>query len=74
MVLKLAHFRRHKRKTLKKMSGKFTTLPFHKLEEHHPQGKDTTKKILKLIGKETEHAGSTKLKIVRFSTISTYSF
>ncbi|KAL5557611.1 hypothetical protein UlMin_039847 [Ulmus minor] len=61
-LLKLAHFKRHKRKTLKKSSGKSITLPFNKPEEHHPPGKDSTKKIPKLIGKVTEHARSAKIK------------
>lgn len=65
-MLKLAHFRRHKRKTSKKMPGKSVTLPIHKPEENHPPGKDSTKKIPNLIGKVTERAGSSKLKKVRF--------
>lgn len=58
----LAHFRRHKRKTLKKMPGKNTNLPFHKPEEHLPPGKDSTKRISNLIGKATKYAGSAKSK------------
>uniref|UniRef100_A0A803KYL2 FG-GAP repeat-containing protein n=1 Tax=Chenopodium quinoa TaxID=63459 RepID=A0A803KYL2_CHEQI len=56
----LAHFRRHKRKTLKKLSGKKTNYPFHKPEEHHPPGKDSTKKISNMIGKAANYAGSSK--------------
>lgn len=61
-LLKLAHFRRHKRKTLKKVPGKTTTYPFHKPEEHNPPGKDTTKKISNLIGEATKYASSAKTK------------
>jgi hypothetical protein len=64
-LLKLAHFRRHKRKTLKKTSGKTTNYPFHKPEENHPPGKDSTKKISNLIGKAANYAGSAKSKKVR---------
>lgn len=60
----LAHFKRHKRKPVKKLSGKNTNYPFHKPEEHHPPGKDTTKKISKLIGKAANYAGSAKVKKV----------
>ncbi|KAL9241667.1 hypothetical protein vseg_015750 [Gypsophila vaccaria] len=58
----LAHFRRHKRKTMKKLSGKNTNHPFNKPEEHHPPGKDSSKKISKLIGTATTYAGSAKTK------------
>ncbi|CAO2828082.1 unnamed protein product [Amaranthus hypochondriacus] len=58
----LAHFRRHKRKTLKKLSGKNANYPFHKPEEHHPPGKDSTKKISRFIGKAAQYAGSAKSK------------
>lgn len=61
-LLELAHFRRHKRKTLKKTSGKNTNYPFHKPEENHPPGKDSTKKISNLIGKAANYAGSAKSK------------
>ena len=40
-LLKLAHFRWHKRKALKRTPGKSMNYPFHKPEEHHPPGKDT---------------------------------
>ncbi|XP_048335158.2 uncharacterized protein LOC107407575 isoform X2 [Ziziphus jujuba] len=61
-MLKLAHFRRHKRKTLKKTPGKATSLPFYKPQENHPPGKDSTKKISNFIGKAAEYAGSAKSK------------
>ncbi|XP_057449340.1 uncharacterized protein LOC130740682 [Lotus japonicus] len=59
-LLKLAHFRRHKRKALKKTQGKTTHYPFHKPEENHPPGKDSTKKISNIIGKAANFAGSAK--------------
>ncbi|XP_022740574.1 uncharacterized protein LOC111292439 isoform X3 [Durio zibethinus] len=61
-LLKLSHFKRHKRKTLKRVPGKATTYPFHKPEEHHPPGKDDSKKISNLIGKAAKYAGSAKSK------------
>jgi hypothetical protein len=65
-LLKLAHFRRHKRKTLKKQAGsKSTAYPFHKPEEHTPAGKDLSRKIPKLIGKAARYAGSAKPKKVK---------
>ncbi|KAE9612967.1 hypothetical protein Lal_00027334 [Lupinus albus] len=61
-LLKLAHFRRHKRKQLKKTPGKAMNYAFHKPEENHPPGKDTTKKISNIIGKAANYAGSAKYK------------
>ncbi|CAI0392947.1 unnamed protein product [Linum tenue] len=61
-LLQLAHFKRHKRKTLKKVAGKTTNYPFHKPEENHPPGKDSSKKISNLIGKAATYAGSAKSK------------
>uniref|UniRef100_A0A2P2JEZ0 Uncharacterized protein MANES_02G100000 n=2 Tax=Rhizophora mucronata TaxID=61149 RepID=A0A2P2JEZ0_RHIMU len=61
-LLHLENFKPHKRKALKKMPGKTTNYPFHKPEEHHPPGKDSTKKIPKLIGKAANYAGSAKSK------------
>ena len=65
-MLKLSHFKRHKRKTLKRVPGKATTYPFHKPEENHPPGKDDSKKISNLIGKAAKYAGSAKSKKVSF--------
>ncbi|KAK6922653.1 hypothetical protein RJ641_010957 [Dillenia turbinata] len=59
---KLAHFRRHKRKALKKSPGKTTNYPFHKPEENNPPGKDTSKKISNLIDKAANIAKSAKSK------------
>ncbi|KAG9132276.1 hypothetical protein Leryth_012959 [Lithospermum erythrorhizon] len=58
----LAHFRRHKRKALKKVTGKATTYPFHKPEENHPPGKDDTKRISNVIGKAVNYAKGAKSK------------
>ncbi|GLT44623.1 hypothetical protein SLA2020_185090 [Shorea laevis] len=60
-LLKLAHFKRHKPKTLKKVDGK-TTYLFHKPEEQHPPGKDSTKKISNLIAEAAKVVGSAKNK------------
>lgn len=68
-LLKLAHFRRHKRKALKKTGGKSTTYPYHKPEENHPPGKDSTQKISNLIGKAAKYAGSAKPKKVVFPSL-----
>ncbi|KAL6959989.1 hypothetical protein U1Q18_040135 [Sarracenia purpurea var. burkii] len=74
-LLKLMHFRRHKRKTLKRTSGKTTNYPFHKPEENHPPGKDSTKKISNLIGKAAKYAGSAKSKKIQpyIPTITNYT-
>lgn len=69
-LLKLAHFRRHKRKPLKKTGGKATSYSFHKPEENHPPGKDSTGKIPNLIGKAAKYASSAKSKKVLFPNVS----
>ncbi|KAK9165390.1 hypothetical protein Scep_000581 [Stephania cephalantha] len=70
----LAHFRRHKRKSLKKTPGKSSNYPFHKPEENHHPGKDTTNKIPKLIGKAKNYAGSAKTKRSTYvPTITNYT-
>ncbi|KAK4383246.1 hypothetical protein Sango_2795800 [Sesamum angolense] len=61
-LLKLAHFRRHKRKILKKVSGRSTTYPFHKPEEKHSPGKDVSKKVSNVIEKAVNIAKSAKTK------------
>ncbi|KAI7756807.1 hypothetical protein M8C21_014478 [Ambrosia artemisiifolia] len=62
--LKLAHFRRHKRKAVKRTPGRTSNYPFHyhKPEENHPPGKDSSKKISNLIGKAAKFANSAKSK------------
>lgn len=42
--------------------------PFHKPEENHPPGKDSTKGISNLIGKAAKLAGSAKSKKVTFNS------
>ncbi|KAK6150597.1 hypothetical protein DH2020_015529 [Rehmannia glutinosa] len=74
-VLKLAHFRRHKRKTLKKIPGKTTTYPFHKPEEKQSPGKDVTKKVSNVIEKAVNIAKSAKTKkpLPYIPTITNYT-
>nr|ATG70691.1 FG-GAP repeat-containing protein [Hesperocyparis arizonica]ATG70692.1 FG-GAP repeat-containing protein [Hesperocyparis bakeri] len=55
----LAHFRKHKRKTLKKVPGKKAS-PLDKLDDKHVFGKDTNNKIVGAIGKAAEYAASSK--------------
>lgn len=73
-MLKLAHFRRHKRKTLKKLPGKTTNYPLHKPEEKQSPGKDVTKKISNVIDKTVNMAKSAKTKKVRFQYFSQFPF
>lgn len=60
--LELSHFRRHKRKLLKKISGKPSTSALHKPVESNPPGKDSSNKIARAIGKAASYAGSAKQK------------
>lgn len=73
-LLKLAHFKRHKRKPLKKIPGKSMNYPFHKPEENHPPGKDSSKKISNIIGKAVNYAGSAKPKKVKYTYLVIYGF
>ncbi|KAL4186714.1 hypothetical protein AMTRI_Chr09g15370 [Amborella trichopoda] len=59
---KLAHFRKHKRKLVKKMPGKGTSNPFQMPEENHAPGKDSSNKISRAIGKAADYATSKKGK------------
>lgn len=63
-TFKLSHFRKHKRKVLKKTQGKGAAYNLHKPEENHTPGKDATNKIPRLIGKAANIAGSAKSKKV----------
>lgn len=72
--MKLAHFRRHKRKTVKKVAGKTTSYPFHKPEENHPPGKDPSKKVPKIIAKATDYARSAKSKKVNVQAREEFVF
>ncbi|ONK73652.1 uncharacterized protein A4U43_C04F33860 [Asparagus officinalis] len=58
--LQLAHFRRHKRKSLKKTPGKAGKHPFHMPAEDNPPGKDSSNKISSVIGKAANMAGSVR--------------
>ncbi|KAG6532068.1 hypothetical protein ZIOFF_005906 [Zingiber officinale] len=60
--LELAHFRKHKRKPLKKTPGKVPTHTVYKPVEHNPPGKDASNKIARAIGKAADYAGSAKPK------------
>ncbi|PKA53478.1 hypothetical protein AXF42_Ash020901 [Apostasia shenzhenica] len=60
--LVLAHFRRHKRKLLKKTPGKPLTSFLHMPAENNPPGKDSSNKIARAIGKAASYAGSVKPK------------
>lgn len=62
--LQLAHFRRHKRKVLKKTTGKSTTNLVHAPVETHPPGKDSSNKISNAIEKAAKYAKSAKNKKV----------
>lgn len=75
-LLKLAHFQKHKRKTLKRMPGKTAySNTIHKPEENSPPGKDTTKRISKMIGKAVNYAKSSKIKkpLTYIPTITNYT-
>ncbi|XP_074576516.1 uncharacterized protein LOC141833031 [Curcuma longa] len=61
-ALELAHFRKHKRKPLKKTPGKVPTHTVYKPVEHNPPGKDASNKIARAIGKAADYAGSAKPK------------
>ncbi|XP_047310479.1 uncharacterized protein LOC124914052 [Impatiens glandulifera] len=62
-MLKLAQFRKHKRKKLKRINGKTTIKsPFHKPEDMDTPGKNTAGRVSNLIGKATMYAGSAKSK------------
>ncbi|KAL7104588.1 hypothetical protein ACP275_08G255200 [Erythranthe tilingii] len=74
-VLQLAHFRRHKRKTLKKVPGKPTNYPYHKPEEKQSPGKDVSKKVSNVIDKAVNIAKSAKGKkpLPYIPTITNYT-
>uniref|UniRef100_A0A0E0MDH5 FG-GAP repeat-containing protein n=1 Tax=Oryza punctata TaxID=4537 RepID=A0A0E0MDH5_ORYPU len=60
--LQLAHFRRHKRKALKKTPGKAVVNNVHKPSEHNPPGKDVSNRLANVIGKAADMANSNKIK------------
>jgi hypothetical protein len=63
----LAHFKKHKRKTTKKIPGRSTTTTVHKPSEDNPLGKDPFNKIAKAIGKAADYASSSRPKKVSIS-------
>ncbi|KAH9315438.1 hypothetical protein KI387_024065, partial [Taxus chinensis] len=71
----LAHFRKHKRNSVKKMPGKKPSSSLHKPEDKHVFGKDTNNKIVGVIGKAAEYAASSKKKKRNFyiSVITNYT-
>ncbi|KAK1272806.1 hypothetical protein QJS04_geneDACA022272 [Acorus gramineus] len=60
----LAHFKRHKRKSLKRTNGKRAANLIHMPDANHPPGKDSSKKIARLMEKAANYAGSAKSKKV----------
>lgn len=60
--LQLAHFRKHKRKTLKKTPGKGSTNLYLMPVENNPPGKDSSNRIASVIGKAANVAGSARTK------------
>ncbi|XP_015689377.1 uncharacterized protein LOC102718059 [Oryza brachyantha] len=60
--LQLSHFRKHKRKTLKKTPGKAVVNNVHKPSEHNPPGKDVSNRLANVIGKAADMANSNKIK------------
>ncbi|GJW94209.1 SGNH hydrolase-type esterase domain-containing protein [Tanacetum coccineum] len=68
-MLKLAHF---ERKAVKKTPAKTSSFLFHKPDENHPLGKDSSKKISNLIGKAADFANSAKTKKFYFDFSMTY--
>ncbi|KAG8076389.1 hypothetical protein GUJ93_ZPchr0006g45823 [Zizania palustris] len=60
--LQLAHFRKHKRKPLKKTPGKAVVNNVHKPSEHNPPGKDVSNRLANVIGKAADMANSNKIK------------
>ncbi|XP_031494569.1 uncharacterized protein LOC116260391 [Nymphaea colorata] len=61
-AFELAHFRKHKRKIVKKTQGKGTLYSFNKPEENHAPGKDAGNRIAHAIGKAADYAASNKGK------------
>ncbi|KAJ4785577.1 tRNA uridine 5-carboxymethylaminomethyl modification enzyme MnmG [Rhynchospora pubera] len=58
----LAHFKKHKRKTTKKIPGRSTATTVHKPSEDNPLGKNPSNKIAKAIGKAADYAASSRPK------------
>jgi hypothetical protein len=63
-TLQLAHFRKHKRKQVKKTPGKAVINSVNKPIEHNPPGKDASNRIPRALGKAADMAGSNKARKV----------
>jgi hypothetical protein len=63
-TLQLAHFRKHKRKQVKKTQGKAIINSINKPTEHNPPGKDASNRIARVLGKAADMAGSNQVKKV----------
>ncbi|KAK3131349.1 hypothetical protein QOZ80_6BG0505260 [Eleusine coracana subsp. coracana] len=61
-TLQLAHFRKHKRKQVKKTPGKAIINSVNKPIEHNPPGKDASNRIARALGKAADMAGSNQVK------------
>ncbi|CAL4966233.1 unnamed protein product [Urochloa decumbens] len=59
-TLQLAHFRKHKRKQVKKTQGKAAINSVNKPIEHNPPGKDASNRIARALGKAADMASSNK--------------
>ncbi|CAN6162583.1 unnamed protein product [Urochloa humidicola] len=59
-TLQLAHFRKHKRKQVKKTQGKSAINSVNKPIEHNPPGKDASNRIARALGKAADMASSNK--------------
>ncbi|CAN6192339.1 unnamed protein product [Urochloa humidicola] len=59
-TLQLAHFRKHKRKQVKKTQGKAAINSVNKPIEHNPPGKDASNRIARVLGKAADMASSNK--------------
>ncbi|XP_066376639.1 uncharacterized protein [Miscanthus floridulus] len=61
-TLQLAHFRKHKRKQVKKTPGKAVINSVNKPIEHNPPGKDASNRIARALGKAADMASSNKAR------------
>jgi hypothetical protein len=63
-TLQLAHFRKHKRKQVKRTPGKAVINSVNKPIEHNPPGKDASNRIARALGKAADMANSNKARKV----------
>ncbi|PUZ58932.1 hypothetical protein GQ55_4G002200 [Panicum hallii var. hallii] len=61
-TLQLAHFRKHKRKQVKKTQGKAVINSVNKPIEHNPPGKDASNRVARVLGKAADMASSNKAR------------